>query len=309
MSSPDLISSRPLPSCAPPGVSSCDTPIYDIVTSGKLIGRGIYGSVYQILIKGEGHLAIKVIPCNGMQSDIPREAEMMKRLPKHENIVEFFDVCREGEFYFVTTRLVTGGRTLLDLIKSNGRYRVNQSIRHGFPEDAARSLWLQVVSAVNVCHTHNVVHRDIKLENVLVDLIGTPGSDCGFSAQLKLCDFGFATVSERGQNLCTYPGTFAYAAPNILRGVPYDGHKTDVWSLGVLLYILVTGHFPFGNVRNVDNERRILNAQFVWDRHNASVPYRVLPVIQSILSVVESNIPYLSDVLKMEWVKTNPQVP
>nr|XP_048286134.1 sperm motility kinase Z-like [Myodes glareolus] len=102
-------------------------------------------------------------------------------------------------------------------------------------EQDAKPIFQQVVSAVHFLHQRRIAHRDIKLENVLIDRNGN----------VKLCDFGMAIELAEGQMLMQVCGSLLYMAPEILAMEPYDGLAVDMWSLGVLLYVLVTGQFPY----------------------------------------------------------------
>ncbi|KQL60708.1 testis-specific serine/threonine-protein kinase 3 [Amazona aestiva] len=104
------------------------------------------------------------------------------------------------------------------------------------PEPRARALFLQLVEAIQYCHRRGVVHRDLKCENALLQ-----------GRTLKLSDFGFAKLLPRGRRELsrTFCGSTAYAAPEVLRGVPHDSRKGDVWSAGVILYALLCARLPF----------------------------------------------------------------
>ncbi|CAO2601541.1 Sperm motility kinase Z [Lemmus lemmus] len=102
-------------------------------------------------------------------------------------------------------------------------------------EEEARAIFRQVVSAVHFLHQRRIAHRDIKLENILVDAAGNA----------KLCDFGMAIEMKEGEMLEEICGSLLYWAPEILARKPYDGLAGDMWSLGIVLYVLVTGHFPY----------------------------------------------------------------
>lgn len=104
------------------------------------------------------------------------------------------------------------------------------------PSSDIRRYFLQMVAAVNYCHSQNVVHRDLKCENLLLDHKG----------QLLVTDFGFATtVAQLTDPLQTHCGSFAYAAPEVLAGLAYQGCPADVWSLGVVLYAMASGRLPY----------------------------------------------------------------
>lgn len=104
------------------------------------------------------------------------------------------------------------------------------------PELEAKFLWRQVVQAIMYCHTRNVTHRDIKLENILLDETKT---------RVKLIDFGFSTCIPHEKKIKLFCGTPSYMAPEIVAKVEYSGPPADIWALGVLLFALLCGKFPF----------------------------------------------------------------
>lgn len=128
--------------------------------------------------------------------------------------------------YLVTEYAARG--EIFDYLVANGRMK----------EDEAARVFAQIVSAIDYCHCKGVVHRDLKLENVLLD----------DDMNVKLADFGFSNTFIPGTPLKTWCGSPPYAAPELFLGVEYDGPKADIWSLGVVLYALVCGALPFDGV-------------------------------------------------------------
>jgi MAP/microtubule affinity-regulating kinase len=106
-------------------------------------------------------------------------------------------------------------------------------------EITARRIFKQVAEGVAYLHQQNIVHRDIKLDNILVE---------ESTRMVKLIDFGFSVVVAGGQRLKVFCGTPSYMSPEIVRKNEYDGKPVDVWALGVLLFVLLTGTFPFRGV-------------------------------------------------------------
>ena len=120
-----------------------------------------------------------------------------------------------------------GAKTLYAYLKSQPRRRIR--------EEDARHVFRQIVEGVAYCHSKNVVHRDIKLENVMVDA----------GNNVKIIDFGFSITAAKGKKLSIFCGTPSYMAPEMVRKVDYCGQKVDVWALGILLYTMLCGRFPF----------------------------------------------------------------
>lgn len=128
-----------------------------------------------------------------------------------------------NKIYLVTEHAARG--EIFDHLVANGRMK---------EEEAAR-IFSQIISAVDYCHCKGIVHRDLKAENVLLDN----------EMNVKLADFGFSNTFSEGTPLRTWCGSPPYAAPEVFQGVEYDGPKSDIWSLGVVLYVLVCGALPF----------------------------------------------------------------
>jgi len=152
-----------------------------------------------------------------------REAALLNLLAD-ERIVALRDFVVTADHFCMLFEYVDGVQ-LLDYIVSHGRLGERQ----------ARAFFRQAVRAVDYCHAHGVVHRDLKIENILVDAAG----------RIKLLDFGLSNFWAPDGLLTTYCGSLYFAAPELLHGRPYVGPEVDVWSLGVILYVLVVGRVPF----------------------------------------------------------------
>uniref|UniRef100_A0A3P8XZG3 non-specific serine/threonine protein kinase n=1 Tax=Esox lucius TaxID=8010 RepID=A0A3P8XZG3_ESOLU len=129
----------------------------------------------------------------------------------------------------------------------------NHLVAHGrMAEKDARRKFKQIVAAVHFCHCRNIVHRDLKAENLLLD----------HNLNIKIADFGFSNLFSRGQLLKTWCGSPPYAAPELFEGKEYDGPKVDIWSLGVVLYVLVCGALPFDGSTLQNLRARVLSGKF-----------------------------------------------
>lgn len=145
-------------------------------------------------------------------------------LMSHPNIVSMQEVIVDEHFYYLFFEYVDGGQ-LLDFIISHGLLN----------EKLARRFMRQIISAVDYCHQNSIVHRDLKIENILIDSNGVA----------KLIDFGLANVFSPFSHLNTFCGSLYFAAPELLSAKSYIGPEVDLWSLGVILYVLVCGKVPF----------------------------------------------------------------
>ena len=196
---------------------------------GKTIGTGAYGKVKTAhALKMSKQVAVKIIhkrtaPQDMLSKFLPREIETMKLLD-HQNVIKLYEVITTEDVLFLVMELAEGG-DLLDFINS----------RKYLSEPTARALFTDLTNGLAACHSLYVVHRDLKCENLLLDS----------QLRLKLSDFGFARTFERGKMLETYCGSYAYAAPEVILGEPYDGEAADIWSIGVILYAMVVGKLPF----------------------------------------------------------------
>ncbi|XP_064401838.1 testis-specific serine/threonine-protein kinase 3-like [Halichondria panicea] len=196
---------------------------------GKTLGSGAYAKVKTAtsLKKGGNEVAVKIIDKRSAPKDVvskflPREVEVLKILD-HDTIIKLIDVIDTPDTMYLVMELASSG-DLLDFINS----------RRYLSERVARNLFIDLVNGIEVCHSMNIVHRDLKCENLLLD----------GQLKLKISDFGFARKTE-GKNLETYCGSYAYAAPEVILGQPYMGEAADVWSMGVVLFAMLAGKLPF----------------------------------------------------------------
>lgn len=164
---------------------------------------------------------------------IEREITIMK-LVKHPNVLSLFDVYETETELFLVLEHVEGGE-LFDYLVKRGRLK----------EDEALGFFQQIIFGLEFCHRHLICHRDLKPENLLLDA----------KLNVKIADFGMASLQPSGKMLETSCGSPHYASPEIIRGVRYDGASADIWSCGVILYALLTGNLPFDD----ENIRRLLN--------------------------------------------------
>ena len=194
---------------------------------GPCHGHGILWACRYAKVKSGYHgktnerVAAKIMP--SMREDHSREILTMSAL-KHENIVELKDVIETGGQIYLIMELAKGGELFAKLC-DDGR----------FTEDSARFYFKQILTGVLYCHKKKMCHRDLKLENLLLDESGKV---------LKITDFGFAKFQDASMPK-TILGTAVYVAPEVLEEGAYDGYKADVWSCGVILYTLIMGNYPF----------------------------------------------------------------
>ncbi|KAM4873588.1 sperm motility kinase 4A-like [Thomomys bottae] len=167
------------------------------------------------------------------------ELELLKCVD-HPNIIKLYEVVDTEEHLYLVMEYVDGG-DLVDYLQKVDR----------LGEEAARLLFGQILRAVQYCHDHGIVHRDLKAENVLLDGRGAA----------KLCDFGLSARFSLGEQLTRGCGTMAYWAPEMFKQEGYQGPKVDVWSLGVLLYYMVMGEVPYDGKSWVVLRRQVLEGK------------------------------------------------
>ncbi|XP_028776577.1 serine/threonine-protein kinase SAPK2-like [Neltuma alba] len=210
---------------------------YDII---KDIGSGNFGVAKLVRDKRSGDLyAIKFIE-RGIKIDehVQREITNHRSL-MHPNIIRFKEVLLTPSHLAIVMEYAAGGE-LFERICNAGR----------FSEDEARYFFQQLISGVSYCHSMEICHRDLKLENTLLDGSTAP--------RLKVCDFGYSKSSVLHSQPKSTVGTPAYIAPEVLSRKEYDGKVADVWSCGVTLYVMLVGAYPFEDHEDPKNFRKTL---------------------------------------------------
>jgi calcium/calmodulin-dependent protein kinase I len=206
-------------------------PIEDHYELGEEIGKGGFSVVYKAVRKSpHGEFAVKCIKKKMVEGDdiklLRREIQIMKKL-NHPNILKLYEVYEDDEQFYLVMELVKG-KELFDKIVERGMYS----------ERDAANIILQVVSAVRYLHENGIAHRDLKPENLL-----SAGEE--ENEIVKIADFGFSkSFADEGEKLMTSCGSPGYVAPEILTAESYD-KSVDMWSVGVIIYILLSGYPPF----------------------------------------------------------------
>ncbi|XP_026072208.1 serine/threonine-protein kinase MARK2-like isoform X4 [Carassius auratus] len=211
----------------------------------KTIGKGNFAKVKlarHVLTSKE--VAVKIIDKTQLNSSslqkLYREVRLMKFL-NHPNIVKLFEVIDTEKTLYLVMEYASGGE-VFDYLVAHGRMK----------EKEARAKFRQIVSAVQYCHQKCIVHRDLKAENLLLDA----------DMNIKIADFGFSNEFTMGNKLDTFCGSPPYAAPELFQGKKYDGPEVDVWSLGVILYTLVSGSLPFDGQNLKELRERVLRGKY-----------------------------------------------
>ncbi|XP_058214739.1 CBL-interacting serine/threonine-protein kinase 14-like [Rhododendron vialii] len=215
---------------------------------GKLLGYGAFAKVYHARNLRTGQsVAIKSVSKQkvlkgGLTAHVKREISIMRRL-RHPHIVRLLEVMATKTRIYFVLEFAKGGELFAKVAK--GR----------FSEDLSRRYFQQLISAVGYCHSRGVFHRDLKPENLLLDE----------NWDLKVTDFGLSALADQIRPdglLHTLCGTPAYVAPEVLAKKGYDGAKIDVWSCGIILYVLNAGYLPFNDPNLMVMYRKIYKGEF-----------------------------------------------
>ncbi|KAF5447303.1 hypothetical protein F2P56_032863 [Juglans regia] len=260
---------------------------------GRTIGEGTFAKVKFARNSETGEpVALKILDKekvlkHKMAEQIRREIATMK-LIKHPNVVQLYEVMGSKTKIFIVIEFVTGGE-LFDKIVNHGRMR----------EDEARRYFQQLINAVDYCHSRGVYHRDLKPENLLLDAYGN----------LKVSDFGLSALSQQVRDdglLHTTCGTPNYVAPEVLNDRGYDGATADLWSCGVILFVLLAGYLPFDDSNLVNLYKKISAAEFVcppW------LSFDAMKLITRILDPNPMTRITIPEILEDEWFKKDYKPP
>jgi tRNA A-37 threonylcarbamoyl transferase component Bud32 len=248
---------------------------------GRTLGSGSFSKVKLGVDDTGKQYAVKMIEKEQlvrehMEEQLKREISVMKLLNNHPHIVRLYDVLQTSNHIYLVLELVTGGELFDRLLQAKK-----------FEEDIARRYFQQIVVALHYCHRHGVAHRDLKPENLLVD----------DKDNIKITDFGLANVQGAAM-LRTVCGTPNYVAPEVLREVGYNGLAADVWSCGVILYVMLAGYLPFDDHTLEDLFKKIQKGEF---RMSKSFSDGARDIIARMLVVDPARRYSLDQVMKHPW--------
>ncbi|PON72700.1 Calcium/calmodulin-dependent/calcium-dependent protein kinase [Parasponia andersonii] len=245
---------------------------------GRTLGEGNFAKVkFARNVETNDNVAIKILD----KEKIKREISTMK-LIRHPNVIRMYEVMASKTKIYIVMEFVTGGE-LFDKIASRGRLK----------EDEARKYFQQLICAVDYCHSRGVCHRDLKPENLLLDANGT----------LKVSDFGLSALPQQVREdglLHTTCGTPNYVAPEVINNKGYDGAKADLWSCGVILFVLMAGYLPFEESNLMALYKKIFKAEFTcppWFSSSAK------KLIKRILDPDPLKRITIAEIIENEWFK------
>jgi calcium-dependent protein kinase len=254
---------------------------------GEECGSGAFATVRKVKSKATEQIrALKIIRKTKNQDSARMylEVEILKKLT-HPNIMQIFEFYEDKKNFYIITEICEGGELFDQIVKKGS-----------FTEDEAAMVIKQILSAVNYIHSNNIVHRDLKPENILLDTVK--------NNIIKIIDWGTARFFEKNKKMNKVSGTPYYIAPEVLFE-KYD-EKCDVWSVGIIMYILLCGYPPF----NGDNDNEILNkiklGKFVFPAEEwAGVAEQAKDMINCMLRFNPAERLSASDCLKHPWFQNH----
>ncbi|RVD92700.1 Ser Thr kinase Kin1 [Tubulinosema ratisbonensis] len=237
-------------------------------------------------------VAIKIVPRKKANPAMAKEREEKREIRilretvislfvRHPNIVRLIDFNYDENYFYLIFEYAEGFQ-LYDLILESGR----------MSEIDCRRIFRQIISAVVYIHKNGVAHRDLKIENILVDINGN----------VKLIDFGLANFYDELNGLRTFCGSLYFAAPELLKGYIYKGNVIDVWSLGVILYTMACGFVPFDDKSIYVLQEKIKNSDYQLPKH-LSLPLKNL--ISKMLTKNFQDRIDLEEIIEDEWLNEN----
>lgn len=247
------------------------------------IGTGSYSVVYQVMNKNtKQRFACKIVSREQLVSEqifdrFEQEVRVMSTF-NHPNIVKIEDIIFSDKLIYLIMELCERGE-LFTLIADTG----------GIYEPEMKKIARQVVEALVYLHSRNIAHRDLKPENILLDE----------HMNAKLADFGLCHAVSDKYLLRTPCGSPFYAPPEIIKNVPYDGKKCDMWSLGVVLFTMVTGNLPWSETNQYAILEQIVTADYI-------IPLSVSPTLRKLIYSLMTPDPTLrptaEEILQCEWL-------
>jgi 5'-AMP-activated protein kinase catalytic alpha subunit len=183
---------------------------------------------------------VKIIE-NDDKERVEREIHILKQL-RHNNIIQIYQIIQTRSNLYLIMEFASGGELYKQI-----------RLKKKLSEIEACEFFHQIISAIDYLHKNNIVHRDLKTENILID----------FNRQIKIADFGLSNTYSPGQLLKTRCGSPCYAAPEMIIGKSYSGILVDIWSSGIILYFMFTGTLPFEENNFNDLYKKIIDGKFI----------------------------------------------
>ncbi|CAI2382443.1 unnamed protein product [Moneuplotes crassus] len=262
---------------------------FDRYIVGKKIGQGAYAVVRAGIDSHTNQkVAIKVYDKINLKNPqkrkgVRREIKLLERM-QHKNIIQLYEAFDYEDKVYLIMENVQGG-SLHSLLKSMPNKQLKES--------DAKKLFFRIASAIEYCHSKSITHRDIKLENILLDESKT---------EVKLIDFGFSTCIPNEKKIKIFCGTPSYMAPEIVSKREFCGPPADIWALGVLLYALLCGKFPFKGKTDSELYSRISRGEIMIPDHVSDIAKSLL---QKMIKIKPEERINASMILRDPWFTYN----
>ena len=279
----------------------------------RRLGEGNCGEVWEVQNVTTGELAAcKILKKSDNPAEkVRRETLSMNHVTGHENIISLLAVYEDDKMYYLLLELGTAGCLLS---------RINE--KRGLGEDESRHFFRDIVRAIKHCHDNNIVHRDVKPDNIVLchvtdseppsppaspassrssfSSLSTSSSDASYDLTAKLGDFGLAVPLKPGRKIRNYAGSFPYEAPEVTVEDPCYNHTADVWSLGVLLYVMLFTKMPPGDlpINGLPSNSRLPNG-------GKGVSADAVDLLRSCLQISPKDRPTPAAILSSRWLTSD----
>lgn len=260
---------------------------------GKQIGQGAYAVVRIGLHKPTNRkVALKIykkykLMDPNRRKSVKREIKIMEKM-KHPSIIRLYEVIDTSKYVILVMEYVGGG-SLYGYLKSKPQRRLE--------EQDAKRIFKQILEGLKYCHSRCITHRDIKLENLLLD----------DNNNIKIIDFGFSTCIPNDKKIKIFCGTPSYMAPEIVLKLEYAGPPADIWALGVLLFTLLSGQFPYRGATDAELYKKIRRADYKLPSDViASLTNEAINLLKRIFAIDANFRPSARDILNDPWFTERP---
>ena len=259
---------------------------YDIL---KQIGKGAYGKVFKVKNKTTGEIrACKQLVKHDISNIVKfqREITILKKAD-HPNIIKLYEVYEDDRFIYLVMEQCKGGELFDRIITHIQKKKM-------YTEKDACQIFLQLMSSISYCHNNGICHRDLKPENILYYFEGDE-----INNPIKVIDFGLSRNFEKKSKMNTKVGTAYYVAPEVLSGIYNE--KCDIWSAGVILYILLSGEPPFNGPNDHEIYKKIKKMKFNFPNERwEKITKEAIDLIKKCISPEESRLS-AQEVLNHPW--------
>jgi MAP/microtubule affinity-regulating kinase len=217
------------------------------------------------------------------RKSVRREIKLMEKM-RSQHIIRLYEVIDTGKYVIIVMEYVSGG-SLHGYLKAHPNKRL--------PETEAKRVFKQVVEGIRYCHNRCITHRDIKLENLLLDE----------QNNLKIIDFGFSTCIPNDRKVKIFCGTPSYMAPEIVNKTEYCGPPADIWALGVLLFTMLCGSFPYRGSTDEELYGKISNAEYkVPSDVHSNLSAEAVDLLALLFTINGEKRPSAKEILNQAWL-------